>query len=56
MYGFQPPDPVCKFCEDWCSGTCEGARVVSRYPPNANPRPTGGCCSLPQQVGAISGK
>jgi hypothetical protein len=23
---FQPPDPVCMFCEDWCSGTCEGAR------------------------------
>lgn len=22
----QPSDPVCKFCEDWCSGTCEGAR------------------------------
>lgn len=22
----QPPDPVCRFCEDWCSGTCEGAR------------------------------
>jgi hypothetical protein len=29
MYGFQPPDPVCKFCEDWCSGTCEGAREAS---------------------------
>lgn len=21
-----PPDYVCSFCEDWCSGTCEGAR------------------------------
>jgi hypothetical protein len=21
-----PPDPVCRFCDDWCSGTCEGAR------------------------------
>lgn len=23
-----PPDPICRFCEDWCSGTCEGARMI----------------------------
>lgn len=28
----QPPDPVCRFCEDWCGGTCEGAREAMRPP------------------------
>lgn len=32
---FQPPDPVCRFCEDWCSGTCEGAREAMRVVPVA---------------------
>jgi hypothetical protein len=26
---FQPPDPVCRFCDDCCSGTCEGAREAN---------------------------
>lgn len=29
MDPFQPPDPVCKFCDDTCSGTCEGAREAT---------------------------
>jgi hypothetical protein len=28
-----PPDPICRYCDDTCSGTCEGAREAAT-PPN----------------------
>jgi len=36
-----PPDPVCRFCDDWCHGSCEGAREARGDvpPPELNPCP-----------------